>query len=143
MARDVTPEQFLAGTDSGVAVFRWVRRVLADGGFDFTVSTSKSQVAFRRRRGFAYLWLPGQYLRRPNAVVVLSIALGRELPSSRFKEMTRSAPAIWMHHLEVNSVDELDDEIAAWLRESAETAGPATRSSGRNPLADLAHDYRS
>lgn len=127
MASDVTPERFLAGTDSGVAVLRWVRRVLADGGFEFTVSTSKSQVAFRRRRGFAYLWLPGQYLRRPNADVVLSLALGRELASSRFKEITHSAPALWMHHLEVKSVDELDDEIAAWLREAAEAAGPATR----------------
>lgn len=127
MASDVTAERFLAGTDSGVAVFRWVRRVLADGGFDFTVSTTKSQVAFRRRRGFAYLWLPGQYLRRPNAEVVLSLALSRELASSRFKEITRSAPALWMHHLEVDSVGELDDEIAAWLREAAEAAGPATR----------------
>lgn len=127
MASDVTPEEFLAGTDSGIAVFRWAQSVLADGGFDFTVSTSKSQVAFGRRRGFAYLWLPGRYLRRPNVDVVLSLALSRELTSGRFKEITRSAPAIWMHHLEIHSIDELDDEIAAWLREAAEAAGPAIR----------------
>jgi hypothetical protein len=127
MSSDVTPEQFLAGTDSGVAAFGWVQSVLADGGFDFTVSTSKSQVAFRRRRGFAYLWLPGQYLRRPNVDVVLSLALTRQVPSGRFKEITRSAPAMWMHHLEVHSVAELDDEIAAWLTEAAEAAGPPTR----------------
>lgn len=127
MASDVTPEEFLAGTDSGIAVFRWAQSVLAAGGFDFTVSTSKSQVAFRRRRGFAYLWLPGRYLRRPNVDVVLSLALSRELTSGRFKEITRSAPTIWMHHLEIHSLDELDDEIAAWLREAAEAAGPAIR----------------
>jgi hypothetical protein len=127
MSSDVTPEQFLAGTDSGLAIYRWVQSVLADGGFDFTVNTSKSQVAFRRRRGFAYLWLPGRYLRRPNVDVVLSLALGRELPSGRFKEITRSAPAIWMHHLEVHSVADLDDEMAAWLSEAAEAAGLPTR----------------
>jgi hypothetical protein len=32
-----------------------------------------------------------------------------------------------MHHLEIHSLDELDDEIAAWLREAAEAAGPAIR----------------
>jgi hypothetical protein len=127
MSSDVTPEQFLGETDSGLAVYRWVQSVLADGGFDFTVTTSKSQVAFRRRRGFAYLWLPGKYLRRPNVDVVLSLALSRELPSGRFKEITRSAPAIWMHHLEVHSVAELDDEMAAWLSEAAEAAGLPTR----------------
>ena len=83
MSSDVTPEQFLGEADSGLAVYRWVQSVLAEGGFDFTVNTSKSQVAFRRRRGFAYLWLPGQYLRHPNVDVVLSLALGRELPSGR------------------------------------------------------------
>jgi hypothetical protein len=127
MSSDVTPEQFLGETDSGLAVYRWVQSVLADGGFDFTVTTSKSQVAFRRRRGFAYLWLPGKYLRRPNVDVVLSLALSRELRSGRFKEITRSAPAIWMHHLEVHSVAELDDEMAAWLSEAAEAAGLPTR----------------
>ena len=127
MANAVTPEQFLAGTSLGVATFRWVQNVLSDGGFDFTTDTSKSQVAFRRRRGFAYLWLPGQYLRHPTADIVLSLALDRELPPRRFKETTRSAPAIWMHHLEIHSMAELDDQIASWLREAAEAAGPATR----------------
>jgi hypothetical protein len=127
MASDVTPEEFFAGTDSGVAAFHWVQSVLADGGFDYTVRTSKSQVAFGRRRGFAYLWLPGRYLRRPNVDVVLSLALSRELTSGRFKETSRSAPAIWMHHFEIHSIAELDDEIAAWLREAAEAAGLPTR----------------
>jgi hypothetical protein len=127
VASDVTPEEFFAGTDSGVATFHWVQSVLAEGGFDFTVSTSKSQVVFRRRRGFAYLWLPGRYLRRPNVDVVLSLALSRELPADRFKEITRSAPAIWMHHFEIHSMAELNDEMAAWLREAAEAAGLPTR----------------
>jgi hypothetical protein len=122
-----TPEEFFAASDLGLATYRWVAEVVEKAGLDITVSTSKSQVTFRRRRGFAYLWLPGRYLRRPNVDVVLSLALSRELLSGRFKEITRSAPAIWMHHLEVHSVAELDDEIAAWLSEAAEAAGPATR----------------
>jgi hypothetical protein len=43
----------------------------------FEVRTTKSQAEFRRKQGFAYLWVPGQYLAKPTADVVLSIALGR------------------------------------------------------------------
>jgi len=65
MSSDVTPEQFLGETDSGLAVYRWVQSVLADGGLDFTVSTSKSQVAFRRRRGFATSGCPANTFAAP------------------------------------------------------------------------------
>ena len=91
------------------------------GGCD--VRVSKSQVAFRRRRGFAYLWLPGQYLTHPAAEVVLSIPLGRHDGSPRWKEVAHPSPTAWMHHLEVRSPGELDDEVAAWLREAWSAAG--------------------
>ena len=41
------------------------------------VRTTKSQVAFRGRRAFAWLWRPGQYLAHPDAEIVLSLALAR------------------------------------------------------------------
>ncbi|MQA07525.1 MAG: hypothetical protein GEU98_03050 [Pseudonocardiaceae bacterium] len=89
----------------------------------FEVRVSKSQVAFRRKRGFAYLWLPGQYLAKPAVDVVLSIALGRHDESERFKEVVHPAPAHWMHHLELRDAGDLDDEVAGWLREAADRAG--------------------
>ena len=91
------------------------------GPYDVRVSTS--QVAFRRRRGFAYLWMPGRYLAKPSAEVVLSIALGRPDRSQRFKEVVQPAPGHWMHHLELDDLDDLDDEVEAWLREAADCAG--------------------
>lgn len=48
------PEDFFAGHPDAYAVFEKVRSVL-DGLGTVEVRTSKSQVAFRRRRGFAYL----------------------------------------------------------------------------------------
>ncbi|TAK02632.1 MAG: hypothetical protein EPO36_01355 [Chloroflexota bacterium] len=89
------------------------------------IRITKSQVAFRRRRGFAYLWIPGQYLARPGAEVVLSIALPARLDSPRWKEVVRPAPTTWMHHLEVRDLAELDDEVLGWLRAAFEAAGPA------------------
>lgn len=122
MASDLTPEEFLARSPLGASVYAAVRAILAGFG-PFDVRTTKSQVAFRRDRGFAYVWLPRMYLGRRGAEVVLSIALGNELDSPRFKEVAHPSSRTWMHHLEVAAVDELDDEVRGWLREAYDAAG--------------------
>jgi hypothetical protein len=113
---------FFAGHPLGEAVFDAVRAALAPWP-DVSVRVSRSQVAFRRRRGFAWLWLPGRYLRAPGAEVVLTIALGRLDDSPRWKEVAHPAAAHWIHHLEIRSTGDLDDEVAGWLREAAARAG--------------------
>lgn len=85
--------------------------------------TTKSQVAFRRSRGFAFVWRPGQYLRSPASEMALSIALGQRDASPRFKEVVHPSPAVWMHHLELDGPDDVDDEVVGWLREAADAAG--------------------
>jgi hypothetical protein len=74
------------------------------GGGRRQIRTTKSQVAFRRRRGFAYLWLPSRYL-APLAA-----------------EVVHPSPAHSVHHLEVTDVAQIDAEVAGWLREAAERA---------------------
>jgi Domain of unknown function (DUF5655) len=115
------PNDFFAGHPDARAVFEKVRAVLNRLG-PLEVRTSKSQVAFRRQRGFAFLWLPGQYLSKPTAEIVLSIALSRHDPSARFKEVAHPAPTQWMHHLEIHDVGDIDDEVIGWLREAADRA---------------------
>jgi len=105
-----------------LAVYFRVRSVLEQLG-PVDIRTSQSQVAFRRARGFAYLWLPGQYLAKPAADVVLSFALGRPDPSPRLKEVVHPSPGHWMHHLEVDDADDIDDEVVGWLREAAARSG--------------------
>jgi hypothetical protein len=97
-------------------------RSILEGLGPLEVRTSKSQVAFRRKRGFAYIWLPGMYLAKPDTEVVLSIALGRQDTSPRFKEVSHPSIAHWMHHLELKDVAEIDAEVADWLREAADRA---------------------
>lgn len=115
------PEDFFAEQPTAIAVYDEVCSCLAEIG-PFEVRTSKSQVAFRRRRGFAYLWLPAQYLRNPQAAVVLSIVLGRHDRSDRFKEVVHPASRHWMHHLELDGPADVDDEVVGWLREASERA---------------------
>jgi hypothetical protein len=115
-------EAFFAGHSLGVAAYRWLRSVTDPLG-SVSVRVSRSQVAFRRRRGFAWLWLPGRWLAKPDAEVVLSVALDRHDPSPRFKEVVHPAPRVWMHHLEIRSMADLDAETEAWLREAYDRRG--------------------
>ena len=85
------------------------------------VRVTKSQVAFRRRRGFAFVWRPGQYV-RSEVPAVLSIALPYEASSSRFKSVVHPSPTVWMHHLELDHAAQVDDEVRGWLAEAYEHA---------------------
>ncbi|SOC49542.1 hypothetical protein SAMN05660748_2270 [Blastococcus aggregatus] len=118
----MTPEEFFAGSPLGLAVLARVSELLQDVD-DVRIRASVSQVAFSRRRGFAYLWCPGRYLHRPTAEVVLSVVLGRRDTSPRWKEVVHPAPAHWMHHLEVHAPQDIDDEVAGWVRAAAAEAG--------------------
>jgi hypothetical protein len=80
----VDPAEFLDGHPVAMSIYNKVHEWLVGLG-TVDVWTTKRQIAFRRKRGFAYLWLPGKYLRRSDAEVVLSIALGRDDRSERFK----------------------------------------------------------
>jgi hypothetical protein len=53
---------------------------------------------------------------------VLSIALPYEVESERFKEIAHPAPTVWMHHLELRDVSEVDDQACGWLADAYQTA---------------------
>lgn len=113
---------FFEGHPEARARFADVERVVVTLG-PSTVRVTKSQVAFRRRRGFAWVWLPGRWLRRPGAEAVLSIALPRLDPSPRWKEVAHPTERVWMHHLELARPGLVDAEVRAWLAEAYAAAG--------------------
>jgi hypothetical protein len=113
------PDEFFVGHPLALAVPHTVHNAVRALS-RVEVHAKKSQVAFRRKRGFAYLWLPGKYLSRPSAEVVLSIALGRHDASPRFKEGAHPTSKHWIHHLEVHDVGDIDAAVVAWLREAAD-----------------------
>jgi hypothetical protein len=125
VSEPLTPEDFLAPTALGLAAYAWLVGVLAEAGVEVEVRTTKSQVAFRRRRGFAFLWRPRMYQPSNPAEVVLSVATGEPIRSDRFKEVVQPRASVWMHHLELHSPDDLDEEVAGWLLQAADEAAPA------------------
>lgn len=109
-----TPEEFFEDSRTGLDIFTAIDGIIA--GFDgVETRVSKSQIAFRALRGFAYVWRPNRYL-HTDVPVVLSIALPQRVDSPRFKSIVNPSPGAWIHHLELRRVAEVDDEVASWLR---------------------------
>ena len=106
-------EAFFAAYPEALAVAASVLDAVGRLG-PYDVHVSRSQVALRRRRGFAYLWRPGQYV-ASDVPVVLSLALPREVASPRWKQVVHPTPRTWMHHLELRRAEEVDEEVRAWL----------------------------
>jgi len=110
-------DEFFAGEVESRQIFNALRNAIDELGQAQMVVT-KSQVAFRRQKAFAWAWMPGMYLRGKHAPLVLSLALRRRDNSSRWKEIVEPRPGRFMHHLELYSIADIDDEVRAWLQEA-------------------------
>ena len=87
-----------------------------------TCRVTQSQVAFRRQKAFAWAWMPAKYLHGEVAPLVLSVSLPGRDSSPRWKEIVETAPGRYMHHLELNSLDDLDKQVVEWVRCAWENA---------------------
>ena len=84
----------------------------------------KSQIVFTRRKDFAWVWIPAQYLRgRGLAALVLTLAYPARQVSPRWKEVVEPYPGRFIHHLELFTAAEIDEEVLGWLRERWAAAG--------------------
>ena len=118
----MSPEEFFADKRFAALLFAHITRLLDSIG-PTTLRVSKSQIAFRRRRAFAWVWMPEQYLHRPAAPLVLSIALPYRDGSLRWKQVVEPHSGHFMHHLEVFTHNDLDTEVHSWLQQGWEAAG--------------------
>jgi hypothetical protein len=120
----MTLDDFFAGRDESRRIFEVLRGAVGALG-PSEMRVTKSQVAFRRRRAFAWAWMPGAYLRGKQAPLVLTLALRRRSSSPRWKAIVEPAPGRFTHHMELRFGDEIDDEVRAWLQEAWADAGQA------------------
>lgn len=82
---------------------------------------TKSQVAFKAKKAFAWAWAPERYLGR-GAPLVLTIGLPYRDGSSRWKEIVEPSPGRFTHHLELNSITDIDDQVLRWLETARQDA---------------------
>ncbi len=110
----MTLDEFFEGYAASRPIFDALHSAIkAIGPAEMRVS--KSQIAFRRRVGFAWAWIPDKYLSGGHAPLVLSVSLRRRDESPRWKEIVEPAKGRFMHHLELFSAEQIDGEVQTWL----------------------------
>jgi hypothetical protein len=87
-----------------------------------SIRVSKSQVAFRRKKNVAVVWMPETYLRNPGAPLVLTLSFARPDDSPRWKEVTRVSPQRFTHHLELRRMKDIDSQVKGWLHAAWQAA---------------------
>jgi hypothetical protein len=118
----MTLDEFFLGYKKSRQLFEAVYRIVQAIG-PITVHVTKSQIAFRRRRALAWVWIPAKYLRGPSAPLVLTLAFRSRDRSPRWKEVSEPRPGRFTHHLELRFVKEIDAQVRQWLREAWLMAG--------------------
>jgi hypothetical protein len=113
----MTAKDFFAGQPLPKELFVAVRREV-DALGKVSIRVTKSQIAFRRHRSFAWVWIPGQYLKGKIAPLVLTLSLPSRDGSPRWKEIVEPAPGRFTHHLELYDAADIDEEVKTWLREA-------------------------
>ncbi len=117
----MTLDEFFAGWEESRQIFDTLRAAIeALGPVD--VRVTKSQVAFRRRKAFAWAWVPDRYLGGGHAPLVLTLSFAKPDHSPRWKQIVEPAPGRFTHHLELHAGSEIDDQVRCWLQEAWEAA---------------------
>lgn len=110
-------DEFFTGYELSRPLFDALKAVIDDIG-PAEQQVTKSQIAFRRRKAFAWAWIPDKYLHGRHALLVLSIALPYRDDSPRWKQIVEPSPGRFMHHLEWHAETDIDQQIRARLREA-------------------------
>ena len=113
----MTLEEFFKGQDESRQIFEALHRAIESIG-PTELRISKSQISFRRRKAFAWAWMPSQYLKGQVAPLVLTLSFPSRSESSRWKEIVEPKEGYFTHHLELHSPEDVDDEVRSWLRDA-------------------------
>lgn len=115
-------DQFFSGFPESRELYSGLMEMLNNiDEIEFRVT--KSQIALYRTHPFAWIWIPEKHLKRKAAPLVLSIVFPEREPSLRWKEIVEPSKGKFMHHLEIFSLQEIDEQVMIWLRRAWTNAG--------------------
>jgi hypothetical protein len=122
LVRVMTVDEFFDGQDLSRQIYNSLfSMVSAIGTADIRIT--KSQISFCRQKAFAWIWMPGKYLHGKIAPLVLTLVFHSRDESPRWKEIVEPSPGHFTHHLELFSINEVDDQVRNWLWEAWKNAG--------------------
>ena len=90
---------------------------------EVSIKVHKTQISFSSRHGFAYASLP-RFSRkaRPQASLILSFGLSHRLEHPRVWQAVEPYPRRWTHHVILQSPEDVDEELMAWIKEAYDFA---------------------
>lgn len=94
-----------------------VLRLVPEAG----VRVQKTQITFTNPRVFAAVsFLPARRkARRPEHYITVTLGLPRRVESPRVDGAVEPYPGRWTHHFLIAAPEEIDGEMADWIREAA------------------------
>ena len=105
-------KKFLTGkTKQAITLYRHFSALVHDCG-PVKIAPAKTRIGFQVRMIFAAVNNLSD--RGLDAHVVLT----RRLESPRFRRIETMTPKCYVHHFRIESLSELDEEVANWLREA-------------------------
>lgn len=114
---------YFAGKPAQLTLYRALEARILASCESVRVDVQASQITFRCPRVFACASLP---LRRgrdwPRECLLVTLGLAYRLDSPRVAVATQPYPGRWTIHLPVARVEEIDDELLAWVREAYDFA---------------------
>jgi len=113
----MTVDEFFAGEALSRKLFDQIFNILAGLG-EIETRVTKSQICLRHGKAIAWVWMPGKYLKRAVAPLVLMFVFDHKDPSPRWKEIVEPSPGHFTHHLELYSLDEIDKQVEGWLKQA-------------------------
>ena len=119
-----SPEVFFAEELGALTLFQALNeRILEECGEYATVrrEIQKTQVSYYNARMFACISLLRikRKAEMPHPYITVTFGLGEPCRHPRIGVVTEAAPNRWTHHVLVNSVDEIDDQLMGWLKQAA------------------------
>jgi hypothetical protein len=114
-------DDFFDGFPESRQLFDALRKELERLG-EVELRITKSQLAFRRAKNFAWAWIPEKHLHRKAAPLVLSFGFRHRDPSPRWKEIVEPYPGRFTHHLELCAAKDIDKEVRGWLQAAWDAA---------------------
>lgn len=86
---------------------------------DMTLKVTKTQISFRNRHVFAMASLPFRKIKGwPKEYLLISFGLNYQKQSPRIAQSVEPYPGRWTHHVPIQSVEEIDDELMSWIDEA-------------------------
>jgi hypothetical protein len=80
---------------------------------------SKTQIAFKNKRQFAWVWLPMPWdKKRPKNCIILSFAFYRQIKNYRIVQSVKTRDNTWMHHIVIQAKSDIDGVVQKYLKQA-------------------------